>query len=94
MRYLLEVTVRPADYVQRAHRPKTERTIERVFEFAEAAADPFTVSECWKAVYGSYGCVRATLASMRRNGLLTRVNPGNMPPLYLRSDWGVALRQP
>jgi hypothetical protein len=94
VRYLLEVTVRPADYVQQGHRPRTEATIERVFEFAEAAATPFTVSECWKSVHGSYGCVRATLASMRQNGLVTRVNPGNMPPLYIRSDHGLALPPP
>jgi hypothetical protein len=94
VKFVVEVTVRPADYVQQAHRPRTERTIERVFEFVESATEPFTVSECWRTVYGSYGCVRATLASMRQNGLVTRVNPGRMPPLYIRSDWGVALAGP
>lgn len=82
--------MRPADYVQQSHRPRTEHTIERVFEFVEAASSPFTVSECWRAAYGSYGCVRATLASMRQNGLLTCVNPGRSPARYIRSDHGVA----
>lgn len=91
MKFTVEVTVRPADYVQQSHRPRTEATIERVVEFVEAASEPFTTGECWRAVYGSYGCVSATLRSMRAAGLVVQVNPGRMPPRFIRSDWGVAL---
>lgn len=82
--------MRPADYIDQAHRPRTELTIERAVEFAETAAQPFTTGECWRAVHGSYGCVSATLRSMRRAGLLVQVNPGSRPPRFIRSDWGVA----
>jgi hypothetical protein len=86
VRLVLEVTVRPADYVQRSHRPVTDATIERVVEYAEAATRPFTGGECWWAVGGSSGCVRATLRSMRDAGLLVQVNPGSTPPRFIRFD--------
>jgi hypothetical protein len=91
VRFQVEVVVRPADYVQQAHRPRTEATIERTVEYVEAADQPFTTGECWRAAYGSYGCVAATLRSMRAAGLLVQVNPGSMPPRFIRSDWWVAL---
>lgn len=75
-----------ADYMERNHRPKTDLTIERVVEYAEAQTEPFTRSQCWKACYGHYAVACQVLYSMEKAGLLVVVNPGGSPKYLLRSD--------
>lgn len=81
------ITVDFADYVQRSHTQRTMEVIERVFEFAEAQTEPFTVTQCFRAVWGHYACVSQTLLSMQRNGLLVDVAvPGGKPKRLLSID--------
>lgn len=80
------VSIKPADYILQGHKPKTDRVIERVVEYAENASEPFTTTECWRQAYGHYSCVTQTLRSMINAGLLVVVNPGRNPRRLLRAD--------
>ena len=78
--------VEPAPWIDRPHRPKTVRLIELVVEWVEAQEQPFTLSECWRGAHVFYPTAQQTLLSLRRAGLVTCVNPGRMPPRYIRFD--------
>lgn len=78
--------VEPAPWIDRPHRPKTEALIERFVEWVEAQEKPFTLSEAWRAACVFYPTAQQTLLSLRRAGLVVCVNPGRMPPRYVRYD--------
>lgn len=85
---MLVVTVRlePAPWIERPHRPKTERLIEALVEWVEEQDEPFTLGEAWRGAHVFYPTAYQTLLSLRQAGLVVCVNPGRMPPRYVRFD--------
>lgn len=76
----------PLPWIEQGHLPRTVDAIERLVEWVEEQDVPFTLGEArWGAGIG-YPTARQALLSLRRAGLVTCVNPGRMPPRYLRYD--------
>lgn len=78
--------VEQAPWIERGHRPRTVEAIERVVEWVEAQDRPFTTHQAWNGARASYSTATLTLLSLRRAGLVVCVNPGRMPPRYVRYD--------
>ena len=82
----MKAYLEPAPWIDRGHRPNTVLMIERVVEWVEEQTEPFTLSECWRGARVGYPTGQQTLLSMRKAGLVVCVNPGRMPPRYIRFD--------
>lgn len=83
---ILEVRLRPIDYIDQPHKDRTVERIERTVEWVESQDRPFTIGQCWRSVYGHYQCVQQTIRSLAKAGLITQVNPGSKPKLWIRFD--------
>lgn len=82
----MKAYLEPAPWIERPHRPKTEWLIELFVEWVEAQDEPFTLNEAWRGAHVFYPTAQQTLLSLRRAGLVVCVNPGRMPPRYVRYD--------
>jgi len=78
--------VEPVAWIDRPHRPCTEAGIERLVEWVEAQERPFTTTQAWNGARTGYPTAYQALLSLRRAGLVVCVNPGRMPPRYVRFD--------
>ena len=60
--------------------------IEWVVEWVEAQDVPFTSSQAHRGSKAGWPTAYQTLLSLRQAGLVVCVNPGCMPPRYVRYD--------